>query len=63
MSSLETPDRIEPALLSEAPTDITDLVAELSAKAATLGKALHPRVASNLAGLRADHEHLLQQSH
>ena len=51
MSSLETPDRIEPALLSEAPTDITDLVAELSAKAATLGKALHPRVASNLAGL------------
>jgi Fic family protein len=48
---LETGDRIEPALLEEAPTEITDIVAELSAKAATLGTALHPRTASNLAGL------------
>jgi hypothetical protein len=28
---LETGDRIEPALLEEAPTEITDIVAELSA--------------------------------
>jgi Fic family protein len=48
---LETGDRIEPALLEEAPTEITDIVAELSAKAATLGTALHPRTASNLADL------------
>jgi Fic family protein len=48
---LETGDRIEPALLEDAPTEITDIVAELSAKAATLGTALHPRTASNLAGL------------
>jgi Fic family protein len=51
MTTIETPDRIEPALLEEAPTNITDVVAELSAKAATLGSALHPRTASNLAGL------------
>jgi Fic family protein len=51
MTPLETPDRIEPALLSEAPSDITDLVAELAAKAAILGGALHPRAASNLANL------------
>lgn len=51
MALLETPDRIEPALLVEAPPEITDLVAELSAKAATLGRALHPRAASNLADL------------
>ena len=48
---LETGDRIEPALLEEAPTEITDIVAELSAKAATLGTALHSRTASNLADL------------
>ena len=48
---LETGDRIEPALLEDAPTEITDIVAELSAKAATLGTALNPRTASNLAGL------------
>ena len=48
---LETVGRIEPALLEEAPTEITDIVAELSAKAATLGSALHPRTASNLADL------------
>jgi len=48
---IETGDRIEPALLEDAPTEITDIVAELSAKAATLGSALHPRTASNLADL------------
>jgi Fic family protein len=48
---IETVNRIEPALLEDAPTNITDVVAELSAKAATLGSALHPRTASNLADL------------
>ena len=51
MTAIETGDRIEPALLEDAPTNITDVVAELSAKAATLGSALHPRTASNLADL------------
>jgi Fic family protein len=51
MSAIETVDRIEPALLEDAPANITDVVAELSAKAATLGSALHPRTASNLADL------------
>ena len=51
MSAVETADRIEPALLEDAPANITDVVAELSAKAATLGSALHPRTASNLADL------------
>ena len=51
MTAKETGDRIEPALLEDAPTEITDVVAELSAKAAILGSALHPRTASNLADL------------
>src|SRR3984957_21269127 len=51
MTAIETVDRIEPALLEDAPANITDVVAELSAKAATLGSALHPRTASNLADL------------
>src|SRR5208282_6916130 len=51
MTTIETVDRIEPALLEDAPANITDVVAELSAKAATLGSALNPRTASNLADL------------
>lgn len=51
MLTVETADRIEPALLEDAPVEITDVVAELSAKAATLGAALHPCTASNLADL------------
>jgi Fic family protein len=51
MRAAETPNRIEPALLDEAPVEITDAVAELSSKAATLGSALHARTASNLADL------------
>jgi len=51
MPAIETVDRIEPALLEDAPAKITDVVAELSAKAATLGSALHSRTASNLADL------------
>ncbi|MDB6013990.1 MAG: filamentation induced by cAMP protein fic [Gammaproteobacteria bacterium] len=49
--SLETPSPIEPARL-EAPTGpIADAIADLAASAATLGKALHPRTAGNLADL------------
>jgi Fic family protein len=51
MSAIETVGRIEPALLESVSANITDVVAELSAKAATLGSALHPRTASNLADL------------
>jgi Fic family protein len=51
MTSIETPQRIEPALLDEPPVAIGDAVAELAAEAATLGKALHPRTATNLADL------------
>lgn len=51
MATLETVNRIEPALLEDAPVEITDVIAELSGKAATLGSALHPRTASNLADL------------
>jgi hypothetical protein len=46
MAAVETVDRMEPALVTEAPKEITDVVAEFSAKAATLGSALHPRAAS-----------------
>jgi Fic family protein len=48
---LETPQRIEPARLEAASVTISDAVAELSAAAATLGKALHPHTAANLADL------------
>jgi Fic family protein len=51
MAVLEVPARIEPARLEEASEAISDVVAELSAAAATLGKALHPRTAANLAAL------------
>jgi Fic family protein len=51
MTAIETVDRIEPALLEDAPSNITDVVAEISARAATLGSALHPRTASHLADL------------
>jgi Fic family protein len=51
MSTVESVDRIEPARLEDAPVAITDVVAELAARAATLGAALHPRTASNLADL------------
>src|SRR6202451_3116477 len=49
--SPETPSRIEPARLDEPTGPIADVIAELSASAATLGKALHPRTAANLADL------------
>ena len=49
--SPETPSRIEPARLEEPTGPIADTIAELAASAATLGKALHPRTAGNLADL------------
>ena len=49
--ALETPQRIEPARLEEPIPAVSDAVAELAAAAATLGKALHPKTAANLADL------------
>jgi Fic family protein len=51
MPPLESVERIEPAGLEEAPAAVADAVAELAAQAATLGRALHPRTAANLADL------------
>jgi len=51
MTSPETVQRIEPARLEEPGEKISDAVADLTAAAATLGKALHPRTAANLASL------------
>jgi Fic family protein len=48
---LENPQRIEPALLEFAPPRVADLVAEISAAAASLAGALHPRAAASLAEL------------
>jgi hypothetical protein len=50
-AGIESVQRIEPARLEEVGETITDVVAELSAGAAKLGHALHPRTATNLAGL------------
>jgi Fic family protein len=47
----ESVSRIEPARLDEPTGPIADAIAELAAAAATLGKALHPRTATNLADL------------
>lgn len=43
--------RIEPCRLDEIPSSIADLIAEISARSAILGVALHPRTAANLAEL------------
>jgi len=48
---IESVSRIEPARLEEIPEAISNLVAELSAESARLGKHLHPRTAANLAQL------------
>ena len=48
---LETPTRIEPARLEEPPEAIADLAAEIASASAALGRVLHPRTASQLAGL------------
>ena len=44
-------DRIEPARLEEPTGEIADVIADLSAASATLGQALHPRTAAELAEL------------
>lgn len=49
--TLETPFRIEPCRLEQPPEKIADVVAEIAAAAATLGRALHPRTAAHLADL------------
>lgn len=51
MTVSETPSRIEPALIEEPTPGIIDVVADLVAITSTLGKALHPRTAANLADL------------
>lgn len=47
----ETVQRIEPARLEDISELISDVLAELSASSAVLGKSLHPRTAANLADL------------
>ncbi|WP_404478598.1 Fic family protein [Novosphingobium sp. BL-52-GroH] len=47
----ESPTQIEPARIEALTGDLPDIVAELSARAEVLGKALHPRTAANLADL------------
>jgi Fic family protein len=49
--TFESVDRIEPARLEEPTSAIADVIAELAAEAATLGRALHPKTAGQLAGL------------
>src|SRR5713226_5666006 len=48
---LETVGRFEPALLEQLTSPVTDLIAEIAATSAALGKALHPRTAASLADL------------
>lgn len=48
---IESPSRIEPATLPEISTRVANTIAGVSAEAALLGKALHPRTAANLADL------------
>ena len=50
-NDLETPFRIEPTRLEQPSSAIADLVAEIAAASATLGKALHLGTAANLAEL------------
>lgn len=48
---LETPQRIEPARLDNPPEAVIDVIADLTAVSATLGRALHPRTAASLRAL------------
>ena len=47
----ETPARIEPTRLEDVSADLTDVVAELSSSAESLGKGLHPATAASLSDL------------
>src|ERR1700692_3100957 len=49
MASIESPSRIEPALIDEPSSAIADVVADLSGAVSLLGGFLHPRTAANLA--------------
>jgi Fic family protein len=49
--SLETPRRIEPALLESVPNAIADAIADLAGKSAVLGRSLNPHTAASLADL------------
>ncbi len=49
--TLETPSRIEPAWLEQPTVAIVDVIAEIAAASAVLGRALHPKTAANLADL------------
>ena len=51
VSTPESPTRIEPARIEALTGDLPDLVADLSARAEVLGKALHRTTATHLAGL------------
>jgi len=48
---IAAPSRIEPALLPDISPRIANAIAGVSAAAASLGTALHPRTAANLADL------------
>ena len=48
---LETPYRLEPALLERLTDEIADAIAELAAASATLGGRLTPATSAGLAGL------------
>ena len=49
MPDIESPSRIEPALIDEPTSAIADVVADLTAAVSILGKFLHPLTAANLA--------------
>jgi Fic family protein len=49
MTSLEAPDRIEPARIESPGSELVDLSLEAVAKAELLGRALHPETAGQLA--------------
>lgn len=51
MPEIESVSRIEPALLEEPGQILSDVVAELAAASAGLGRVLHPRTAASLADL------------
>src|SRR3954471_8199114 len=48
---VESVQRIEPARVENPPEPVADLVADLSAASARLGRSLHTRTAANLADL------------
>ncbi len=49
MTTIESPSRIEPALIDEPSSAIADVVADLTGAVSILGKLLHPLTAANLA--------------